>query len=91
MAGTLEPHVLIVGAGITGLLIAHGLQKAGIQYTIFETEDAGRWRPKEWTMGIHWGLPLLEGLLQPQLADRIVKDGSVDGSLNYEHPPNNGA
>ena len=86
-----EPHILIVGAGITGLIIAHGLEKAGIKYTIFETEEPEKWRPKEWTMGIHWALPLLEGLLPPRLAARIPKDGSVDGSLNYEEPPNNGA
>ena len=60
-------------------------------HTIFETEEAGRWRPKEWTMGIHWGLPLLESLLPPHLAARIPTDGSVDGFLNYDEPPNNGA
>ena len=84
-------HVLIIGAGITGLIIAHGLNKARIKYTIFETEEPEQWRPKEWTMGIHWALELLEGLLPPHLAARIVKDGSVDGSLDYEKPPNNGA
>lgn len=47
MAVDSEPHVLIIGAGITGLLIAHGLQNAGIKYTIFETEESGRWRSKE--------------------------------------------
>jgi 2-polyprenyl-6-methoxyphenol hydroxylase-like FAD-dependent oxidoreductase len=86
-----EPHVLIIGAGITGLLIAHGLKQAGVKYTILESEDAGRQRPKEWTMGIHWSLPLLEGLLPPDLASRIVKDASVDPTLDYEEPPNNGA
>src|ERR1700753_1808098 len=91
MAATDEARVIVMGAGITGLIIAHGLRQAGIKCTIFETEQAGQWRPKEWTMGIHWSLPLLEVLLPPHLAARIVKDGSVDGSLNYEEPPNNGA
>lgn len=91
MAEAGQPHVLIIGAGLTGLLIAHGLNKAGIKYTIFEDEDYGAVRPREWTMGIHWALPLLEDLLPPHLAARIVKDGSVDGSLDYEKPPNNGA
>ena len=86
-----EPHVLIIGAGISGLLVAHGLQKAGIQYTIFETEEYGRFRSREWTMGIHWGLPLLESLLPSHLASRIATDGSVDSSLNYGEPPGNGA
>lgn len=86
-----EPHVLIIGAGVTGLLIAHGLQQAGMKYTLFETEEQTRWRAKEWTMGIHWGLPLLESLLPPDLAARIETDGSVDPSLDWRTPPNNGA
>ena len=86
-----EPHVLIIGAGMTGLCIAHGLDQAGINYTIFDAEDGVRARPKEWTMGIHWGLPLLEELLPPHLAKRIPTDGAVDGFLDYTEPPNNGA
>ena len=83
--------MLIVGAGMTGLSIAHGLDQAGIKYTIFDSEDGVRFRPKEWTMAIHWGLPLLEELLPPHLANRITTDGSVDGHLDYTKPPNNGA
>ncbi|KAK3691205.1 hypothetical protein LTR37_018793 [Vermiconidia calcicola] len=89
--GVKETHILIIGAGVTGLVIAHALQQAGIRYTIFESEDAGKKRPKEWTMGIHWSLPLLERLLPPRLASRIATDASVDPSLNYDEPPNNGA
>lgn len=87
----MDTHVLIIGAGMTGLCIAHGLKQAGIRYTIFDTEQEGKFRPKEWTMGMHWGLPLLESLLPPHLAKRIPTDGSVDGSLNWDEPPNNGA
>lgn len=47
-----EPHVLIIGAGVTGLAIAHGLQQAGIKYSIFEREEPGQLRSKEWTMGL---------------------------------------
>lgn len=43
-----DMHVLIVGAGVSGLLIAQGLKKAGIKYTVFDTEEEGRWRAKEW-------------------------------------------
>jgi 2-polyprenyl-6-methoxyphenol hydroxylase-like FAD-dependent oxidoreductase len=87
----MEPNVLIIGAGMTGLCIAHGLEQAGTKHTIFDSEDGVRFRPKEWTMGIHWGLPLLESLLPPHLAKRIPTDGSVDGFLDYSEPPNNGA
>lgn len=47
----METHVLIIGAGMTGLAIAHGLKQAGIKYTIFDSEDGIRVRAKEWTMG----------------------------------------
>lgn len=45
-------QVLIIGAGVTGLVIAHGLQQAGISYLIFESEESEERRPKEWTMGL---------------------------------------
>ncbi len=79
----MEPNVLIIGGGMTGLCIAHGLEQTGIKHTIFDSEDGVKFRPKEWTMGIHWGLPLLESLLPPHLAKRIPTDGSVDGFLDY--------
>lgn len=91
MSTPTKPHVLIIGAGITGLLIAHGLQKIDVPHTIFEIEEEGRWRSKEWTMGLHWGLPLLESLLPPNLAARLAADGSVDPGLDWKTPPNNGA
>lgn len=85
-----DPHVLIIGAGIVGLLIAHGLQKAGIRYTIFEAEAQGQLRTKEWTIGIHWSLPMLTALLPPDIAARMDADGSVDPSLDWTTPPANG-
>lgn len=93
MTDRMETHVLIIGAGMTGLSIAHGLDQAGIKYTIFDSEgrEDHRSRSKEWTMGMHWGLPLLESLLPPHLARRIPTDGAVDGSLDYSIPINNGS
>ena len=31
-----KPHILIVGAGLAGLLLAHLLDKQGVSYEIFE-------------------------------------------------------
>ncbi len=39
MATSSKQHILIVGAGTTGLLIAQGLQQANIHFTVFEAED----------------------------------------------------
>ena len=41
------PHVLIVGAGIVGLLIAQGLKKNNIPFEIFEIEESeSHYRPR---------------------------------------------
>lgn len=58
--------------GVTGLLIAHGLKQAGISFSIFESEPSvSHYRPREWSMGIHWALPQLEALLPPHLKARL--------------------
>ncbi|KAE8441210.1 hypothetical protein EG329_005610 [Mollisiaceae sp. DMI_Dod_QoI] len=75
-------HVLIIGAGVTGLLIAHGLKQAGITFSIFESEpSASHYRPREWSMGIHWSLPQLEALLPPDLRVRL-KEAQNDSFLD---------
>lgn len=53
-------------------LISIFLSQAGIQFTIFEAEPtASHYRPREWSMGIHWSLPQLEALLPPDLVVRL--------------------
>ncbi|RFU28732.1 hypothetical protein B7463_g7610, partial [Scytalidium lignicola] len=81
-------HVLIVGAGVTGLLIAQGLNKAGISYSIFESEPTStRPRAREWGMSIHWARPLLADLLPAALLARVREtqvDPTYDVSLHPE-------
>ncbi|KAH8587040.1 monooxygenase [Bisporella sp. PMI_857] len=68
-------HVLIVGAGVTGLLIAHGLKQVGISFSIFESEpSASHYRPREWSIGIHWSLPQFEALLPPDLRVKLKEE-----------------
>ncbi|CAJ2508578.1 Uu.00g136040.m01.CDS01 [Anthostomella pinea] len=65
-------HVLIIGAGITGLLLAQALEKANIRYTIFEAEvSAEAYRPRQWGLSIHWSTPLLKRILPDDLWARI--------------------
>ncbi|EED21094.1 monooxygenase, putative [Talaromyces stipitatus ATCC 10500] len=58
-----DVHVIIIGAGITGLILAQALKKEGIRYSIFEREAALNYRSNEWTMAIHWSLDRLQRLL----------------------------
>ncbi|THC96717.1 hypothetical protein EYZ11_003823 [Aspergillus tanneri] len=52
-------HIIIIGAGITGLILAQSLKK----------EVSLNYRSNEWTMAIHWSLDRLEALLP---ADRFA-------------------
>ncbi|KAI5463845.1 hypothetical protein BGZ63DRAFT_353582 [Mariannaea sp. PMI_226] len=64
-------HVIIIGAGITGLVVAQGLKKLGIRYSIFEKEVCLNYRSNEWTMAIHWSLDRLGGILPPEVFGKL--------------------
>jgi 2-polyprenyl-6-methoxyphenol hydroxylase-like FAD-dependent oxidoreductase len=82
--------VLIIGAGITGLLIAQGLKKANINYKIFDVEPSAQsYRRRDWGMSIHWSRPLLEKLLPQELWNRLPEiqvDPSFDAAAEYSIP-----
>ena len=83
-ANTPDQHVLIIGAGIVGLLIAQGFTKEGIPCTVFESEPSGsHYRPREWGMSIQWGLPLLKTIFTPEKFSQI-HTAAVDP--NYDPP-----
>lgn len=55
--------------------------QARINFSIFESEpSASHYRPREWSMGIHWSLPQLKALLPPDLRVRL-KEAQNDPSL----------
>ncbi|KAL2691582.1 hypothetical protein Neosp_001971 [[Neocosmospora] mangrovei] len=64
-------HVIIIGAGITGLIVAQGLKRLGIRYSIFEKEVCLNYRSNEWTMAIHWALDRLENIVPPEVFSQI--------------------
>ncbi|KAA6406834.1 MAG: hypothetical protein FRX48_09332 [Lasallia pustulata] len=76
-------HVLVIGAGITGLLLAQGLTKAGFRCSVFERETAAQYRPREWTMGLHWSLPLLEHMVPADIWTGL-REAQTDP--NYDVP-----
>ncbi|KAI9036624.1 uncharacterized protein KD926_001637 [Aspergillus affinis] len=80
MAANSDLHILIIGAGITGLLLAQSLKKAGIRYSIFEKEVTLNYRSNEWTMAIHWALDRLQTLL-PEERCRALNDVSCNPAI----------
>ncbi|KAL9016017.1 MAG: hypothetical protein Q9185_006612 [Variospora sp. 1 TL-2023] len=75
--GTEERHadnhdkILIIGAGCTGLSLAHGLKKAGIPSLVYERDEENAARRRDWNMGLHWAAPALESLIPESLFSRI--------------------
>ncbi|KAI4282007.1 MAG: hypothetical protein L6R38_003264 [Xanthoria sp. 2 TBL-2021] len=61
-----EAHVLIIGSGITGLVLAQAL-KEEIRYSIFEKDSSLNVLSNEWTMAIHWSLDRRANLLPPDV------------------------
>lgn len=48
-----RPNILIVGAGIGGLLLAQLLRKQGVPYEIFERDENDHDRLQGWSIAIH--------------------------------------
>ncbi|KAA8563643.1 hypothetical protein EYC84_011666 [Monilinia fructicola] len=75
--GFAEP-VIIIGAGCTGLAIAHGLIKEGIRTIVCERNAVvsipGQ---RDWNMGIHWGMKTLKSLI-PEFALQKLQSCQVD-------------
>ncbi|KAL8836588.1 MAG: hypothetical protein Q9176_006225 [Flavoplaca citrina] len=63
--------VLIIGAGCTGLALAHGLNKAGIPNVVYERDDRNAARKRDWNMGLHWAAPTLHSLIPDSLSSRL--------------------
>ena len=66
-----KPHVLIVGAGMTGLLLAQKLKSHGISFSIYERDPSADCRGGGWGLAIHWALDVLLGLLPEHLREQI--------------------
>jgi 2-polyprenyl-6-methoxyphenol hydroxylase-like FAD-dependent oxidoreductase len=73
MANSIPPPdnlpIIIIGAGISGLLLAQQLQKFNIPYQVFERDSDFSTRGAGWGLTLHWSLPALRQLLpEPLLA-----------------------
>ncbi|KEF61158.1 uncharacterized protein A1O9_02723 [Exophiala aquamarina CBS 119918] len=88
-------HALIVGGGTCGLAIAHGLQKEGIPYTIFERDsEEDYWnKTRDWGMLLHWGKDFLMRTLPEDLQIRFgetLVDPRYNGAEDVPIPHING-
>ncbi|ETN44525.1 uncharacterized protein HMPREF1541_10195 [Cyphellophora europaea CBS 101466] len=68
---TPPPRAIIVGAGITGLLLAQALKKRSIPFVIYERDPTADHRGKGWGITIHWALDALLSLLPQHIIDRL--------------------
>ncbi|KAL7924888.1 hypothetical protein ACQKWADRAFT_286263 [Trichoderma austrokoningii] len=73
-----KPPVLIIGAGISGLLLAQHLKREGVPFRIFERDGDMAARGAGWGLTLHWSLTALQSLLPAGLARRICDESSVD-------------
>ncbi|KAB5554440.1 hypothetical protein GE09DRAFT_1173527 [Coniochaeta sp. 2T2.1] len=85
-------RVVVVGGGITGLLLAQGLQKVlssnGYQVRAYERDAHLNQRDRDWTMSIHWSLPSLRRILPEDiLADIHLAYTDQSRSYDNDQPP----
>ncbi|KAH7122024.1 hypothetical protein B0J13DRAFT_566847 [Dactylonectria estremocensis] len=66
-----EQPVLIIGAGISGLLLAQRLHQDGVPFRLFERDADLKTRGAGWGLTLHWSLPALRSLLPDHLAQRL--------------------
>ena len=65
------PHILIIGAGITGLVLAQALRSHGVRFTIYERDPDISYRGRGWGLTIHWALDTLLSLLPQDVINRL--------------------
>ncbi|KAK4234369.1 hypothetical protein C8A03DRAFT_18711 [Achaetomium macrosporum] len=73
MGGPEKKPILIIGAGITGLLLAQYLRKTAgdVPFRIFERDTDLATRGLGWGLTLHWSLPALRSLLPEDLVRRL--------------------
>jgi 2-polyprenyl-6-methoxyphenol hydroxylase-like FAD-dependent oxidoreductase len=63
--------ILIIGAGISGLILAQYLRRHNVPFKIFERDLAIDARSGGWGLTLHWSLPALRELLPEHLVERF--------------------
>ncbi len=66
-----QDKVLIIGAGVTGLVLGQALKRHGITFSIFERDPSALARGRGWGLTIHWALETLVALLPERIVARL--------------------
>ncbi|KAL8960001.1 MAG: hypothetical protein Q9183_005539 [Haloplaca sp. 2 TL-2023] len=75
-------HIIIIGAGLTGLLFAQGIRKLNANlesqglppkytYCVYERDPSQFFRGGGFSLTIHWGLDHVCDMLMPELSEQI--------------------
>ncbi|KAH7386695.1 FAD binding domain-containing protein [Phaeosphaeria sp. MPI-PUGE-AT-0046c] len=87
---TADLPIIIIGAGISGLLLAQQLRKTNTPYQIFERDSDFSARGDGWGLTLHWSLPALRTLLPlellTQLPDTYVDRAAVERGESSTFP-----
>ena len=73
--------VLILGAGIAGLVLAQALRRAGVACRVFERDMDLEARGVGWGLTLHWSLPILRRLLPAEVL-KMLPDAYVDRRMS---------
>ncbi|KAK1762504.1 putative FAD-dependent monooxygenase [Phialemonium atrogriseum] len=67
------PHqpVIVIGAGVSGLLLAQHLRERQIPFRVFERDLGHAYRGVGWGLSLHWSLPAVRSLLPEDLVRRL--------------------
>jgi cation diffusion facilitator CzcD-associated flavoprotein CzcO len=87
MESAVKP-VLIVGAGVSGLVLAQHLRQQGVPFQVFERDSNWTYRGIGWGLTIHWALPALKSALPQDIFDRLPetyvdRPSAERGELTY--------
>lgn len=85
------PHpIIIIGAGISGLLLAHFLSHHSIPFQIYERRPNLNTLNEGWGLTLHWSLPTLRELMGEALFARLpetyVDRGAVERGEGSRFP-----
>ncbi|KAK0736459.1 hypothetical protein B0T21DRAFT_411636 [Apiosordaria backusii] len=78
--------ILIIGSGVSGLLLAQHLRKSSVPFRLYERDSDLTTRGLGWGLTLHWSLPAVRSLLPEDLVSRLP-EAYVDRSAVEEGRP----